>query len=233
MAASSDIDLISLIVHDLRNPLNAIGMALHMIDGELPPDADELRQDVVTIAESTRSLRRMLKVLGDYNALLTGEAGVFAQPLDPRRLVRDTVGEVTESSDWPHARLHLEVHDTAPKVAEVDANRAKLALSHALGNAIEAADGAEVRVQVAGDPNRWVTRIITEQAPAETVQDTRLGSGRIYRLLGNALERRGLELMIVATVSEELGGESHLTVEPGLRSALVLDWPARSGTGEK
>lgn len=220
-----DTQLIALIVHDLRNPLNAIGMALHMIEGEIPEGAHDLRQDVAMIAESSRSLRRMLKILSDYNGLLTSDPTGSRQEFDPRRLITDTVQDLSESSEGDGARIHVEILDSAPPVAETDAGRVRLALAHALGNAVEAAHGAEVRVTVSGEGGRWLTRIASESPPAETVQPGPLRFDQPHRLIGNALERRGLELAIVARVTSLIGGAAAMEVEPGLRSSLVLDWP--------
>jgi light-regulated signal transduction histidine kinase (bacteriophytochrome) len=237
MSVPLDSQLVSLLIHDLRNPLNAIGMALHMIEGELPESCAELREDVAMIAESSRSLRRMLKVLSDYNTLLMGESRLAPLPFDPRRVVAETVAELTEVPEGGTARIHLEVEETAPPAVELDEGRARLALRHALANAVEAAGEAEVRVRIEGRPGRWVTRIAAEQPPPDTVRGGMLGSERPFRLLGNAVERRGLELVIVANVSERLGGTAAMEVEPGLRSSLVLDWPTRpagiTGTTER
>lgn len=227
MGVSLDSQLISLLVHDLRNPLNAIGMALHMIEGELPESCEELRQDVAMIAESSRSLRKMLKALSDYNTLLSGETRSAPLPFDPRRLVAEAVADLTETVEGGAARLYLDIDETAPATVELDQGRARLALGHALANAIEAAGQAEVRVAVEGRPGHWITRIASEQPPPEMVRGGPLGAERPWRLLGNAMERRGLDLVIVASVSESFGGTATLEIEPGLRSTLVLDWAAK------
>ena len=44
-----------------------------------------------------------------------------------------------------------------------------------------------------------------------------------------AAERRGLDLAIAARVTELFGGTARLEVEPGQRSALILEWPERLG----
>lgn len=227
----TDPALLALIVHDLRNPLNAIGMALHMIEGELPEGCEDLRQDVAMIGESSRSLRRMLKILGDYNQLAGGPGNAAPHPFDPRRLVADAVAEATERPEGGAARVHLEVAEGAPAEVELDQAWCRLALLHALGNAMEASGGSEVRVTVTGAPGRWRTRIATEQPPTDSVRGGPLGLETPRRLVGSPYERRGLDLTIVARVSERLGGAARLELEPGLRSALVLDWPARAAGG--
>jgi signal transduction histidine kinase len=178
----------------------------------------------------------MLKVLSDYNSVLVNEAPAGSLTFDPRRLVAEAVTDLTESPEAGYsARIHLEVSGTAPAAVELDPTRARLALGHALANAVEAAGDAEVRVTVEGPPGHWVTRIASEQPPPELVQGGPLSAERPLRLLGNAMERRGLELTIVAIVSQRFGGTATLEVEPGLRSTLVLDWPTRpapTGDGE-
>jgi signal transduction histidine kinase len=227
----TDPALLALIIHDLRNPLNAIGMALHMIEGELPEGCDDLRQDVAMIGESARSLRRMLKILGDYNQLVGGPGIPAPHPFDPRRLVSDAVAEATERPEGGSARVHLEVGEAAPAEVELDQAWCRLALIHALSNAMEASGGSEVRVTVTGAPGRWRTRIVTEQPPADSVRGGPLGDELPRRLVGSPHERRGLDLAIVSQVTDRLGGTARLELEPGLRSALVLDWPVRAAAG--
>jgi signal transduction histidine kinase len=228
MPRPPDHRFLSLIVHDLRNPLNAIGMALHMIDGEIPEGCDDLRQDVAMIAESARSLRKMLRVLSDYNSAMTNNLRIGTTPFDPRRLVSDIVADLTESADTAPARLHLEFSGDAPPRVELDQGLVRLALSHAIANALEAANGTEVRVIISGERGRWITRISTEHPPAESVEGGPLRVEEPQRLIGNAFERRGLELAIVARVTEILDGSARLDLEPGLRASLVLDWPVQA-----
>jgi hypothetical protein len=47
------------------------------------------------------------------------------------------------------------------------------------------------------------------------------------RLCGSAAERRGMDLAITAKVTESFGGSARLDAEPGRRTTLVIDWPAR------
>jgi light-regulated signal transduction histidine kinase (bacteriophytochrome) len=210
-------------------------MALHMIEGELPEGCEELRQDVAMIAESARSLRKMLRVLSDYNSITSRRLQTTPHVFDPRRLAADVADEAAGGSDRISSRVHLEIEPGAPAEVELDLTQARLALMHAISNAIEAAGGAEVRVQLDGEGASWVTRIAAEQPPAESVQEGVLRADQPQRLVGNALERRGLELSIVAQVSESFGGSARLDLEPGLRSTLVLDWPTRlpSRAGEE
>jgi signal transduction histidine kinase len=227
MLAPPDPHFLSLVIHDLRNPLNAIGMALHMIEGELPDECEELRKDVAMIAESTRALRRMLRVLSDYNALTTHGLRKAGHLFDPRRLAADVVAHLSENGDASTTRIHLEIEPDAPGEALLDQTLAGMALFQGLSNAADASAGAEVRVRVSGEGGRWITRIVTEQPPAESVAAESLRPEEPYRLVGTALERRGLDLCIVARISELFNGEARLEVEPGLRSTLVLDWALR------
>ena len=84
----------SLLTHDLRNPLNAIGLFLRMIEDELPNSCgDALRAIWTFFVRTWRLLARMLNLVSDF-ARQMDEKGVGHPVLfDPRRMVADSVAE--------------------------------------------------------------------------------------------------------------------------------------------
>jgi light-regulated signal transduction histidine kinase (bacteriophytochrome) len=223
-----------LVVHDLRNPLNVIGLTVRMLQDTLT-DADAgVREDLGVLGENVRQLERMLAKLSEFSRLGDTAGPLDVSPFDPRRLVAELVEDhVARASrngkdEKDDATVAIDVAAGCPPAVELDQNRARLAIQSALANASAAAEGHPVRVVLDGSPGRWITRVVVDGKPRETVRPTPLKPDSFERLLGTPLERVSLELALAARVSELFGGTARLDVDED-RSAVVLDWPTKAG----
>jgi signal transduction histidine kinase len=223
-----DTTRLSMVIHDLRNALNAMAMTQYCIESGLPAGDELLRTDVAMIGEGILQLRNMLEVLSAYgqNVLDNGKLASHRK-FDPTRLVKDVIEEVGATAKG--RRLTLTRRADAPAEVVGSEERAHLALRYALHNAL--ASGGAVEVEVGGAPGMWRTRVITPEPPAETVHAGPIDPEDVHRLVGNARERRGMDLAIVATLCGRDGGSCRIEVEPERSSALVLDWPTRPASG--
>ncbi len=228
MTAPLDPRLMALIVHDLRNPLNVIGLSLRMIDEELPEGHKDLREDVEILRENFYQLDRMLHRLSDYCRQYEENTQLYLTPFNPRRFLDEMVEQQPERPGSKTRTIRLEIAESCPKEVELDPGRARLAIQQAIENASVSAGGRPIRVVANGGPDRWVTRVIVDVPPEETVHPLSLRSDSFERLLGTSSERWGLELAITAQISERFGGSARLDVIPGQCSAIVLDWPVRA-----
>ncbi len=121
----------------------------------------------------------------------------------------------------------FEVGAGTPTIVDQDLVRIRLALTSALTNAAAAAD-APLRVTLSGDSERWQVAIVVDRAPPATVRGFSARSDRFERIIASPSERTGIDLAIAAWLAAQSGGTVRLEVEPGHRSAIVLDWPVKS-----
>jgi len=228
-APAVDPRFLALVVHDLRTPLNVIGLTIRAIAQSVPVRSAELDEDLTFLHENARQIEKMLAQLGDYSRLIEGESSSTGLEFQPHRFLADLL-EDRQSRPGAEARpIRLEIGDGSPPEVSLDPNRARLALLHAIANAVAAAADAPIRVRSRGRDDRWIVEVVVDKAPPPTVTATPLRPGLFERLTGSAAERRGLDLAIAARVSEMFGGSARLEVEAGQRSTIVLDWPARAG----
>ena len=222
-----DTRFLALVIHDLRTPLNVIGLTIRAITQTVPNRSAELDEDLTFLQENARQIEKMLAQLGDYCRLVEGESQVSAVEFDPRRFLADFLEDRQRRPGTEPTPVRLEWTDSSPSEVALDPLRVQLALQHSLTNAINAAGEAPVRLRSSGEPGRWVVEIIVDKPPPQTVASIQLRPDRFERLGGTAAERRGLDLAIAARVSEIFGGSARLDVEPGRRSSVVLEWPDR------
>ncbi|CAN5908265.1 hypothetical protein BH23PLA1_BH23PLA1_27310 [soil metagenome] len=225
MSMTIDSRFLSVIVHDLRTPLNVITLSLRMIEQQLPAETPEVSEDVRVIHANVFQIDGMLALLADYCRLLENRASSNRLGFNPSRLVAEEVEFRADQSGRGRDAIRFESRSRPPSEVNLDEPRARLAIRHALSNAMASATGAPVLVVVDGDSARWRTRIIIEAPPPATVEPTELRRELFDRLSGTAASRLGLELAIVALISEQFGGTARLEVEPGRSSTLLLDWP--------
>jgi signal transduction histidine kinase len=218
---------LSLVVHDLRTPLNVIGLSLHIIDRSLAPDQAEIVEDLRAIRENVGQMERMLTHLADYCRLVAEPVRLAAEAFDPRTLLEELVQTQVLRSAPGAPRVQLEFREGCPQTVALDQRQARLAIQHALNNAIASADGSPVQVRAGGGHDRWVIELAVERPTKTSVRSTPLRSDTFERLIGTADDRLGLDLAIVARVTELFGGGARLDVAEGRGTTLVLDWPAR------
>ena len=228
-APTIDPRFLALVVHDVRTPLNVIGLTIRAIGQSFPVKSPELEEDLHFLQENANQIERMLAQLGDYCRLLESESPPSGLEFQPQRFLADILEERQSRPGSEAKPVRLEIGDGSPHEVALDPTRVRTALLHAIANAVNASGDAPVRLRSRGRGGRWIVEVVVDKAPPPTVTPTALRPGLFERLTGSAAERRGLDLAIAARISESFGGSARLEVEPGQRSTVVLDWPERLG----
>jgi signal transduction histidine kinase len=217
---------LSMVVHDLRTPLNVIGLSLRIIGQSLPATDPEVQEDLTFLEENFQVLVRMLHQLSDFHRLFERTASPEPVAFDPRRLVGDFVTDSQAKGRPKATQVDLTVDASCPTEVSLDPVRARLALEYAVANASGAArQDAAVRIVLRGEHDRWITEVIVDHAPPPTVAPVVLAPNLFERICGTDAERRGVDLAITAMVSALFGGSARLEVRPGQGTSVVLDWP--------
>jgi signal transduction histidine kinase len=222
-----DGNFLPLIVHDLRTPLNVVGLSLRMIEQALPKGNAELEEDLRFVEENFKQIERMLALLSDYCRLFESGVPCQATPFSPERLLNEVIEGRTQKPGQKPVPVELEIGQTCPPEVMLDPLRARQALQYVLINSMAASNGTGIRVALGGDADRWVTQFVIDRPPPPSVKSVSLDSQRFERLCGTAAERRGMDLAIAARISELFGGHARLEVLADQSTNVVLDWPAR------
>jgi signal transduction histidine kinase len=211
--------------------LNVIWLTIRAIFQTVPERSAALDEDLAFLQDNALQIKDMLEQLSDYCRLMEGNAPPSVVEFDPRRFLSDFLEDRRERAGADASPLLLELGEDCPSEVALDQARVRLALKHALDNAITAAGGTPVRVRSGGGPDRWIVELIVDKAPPAHVVSMPIRPDAFERLAGSAAERRGLDLAIAARISELLGGSTRLEIEPARRSTVVLEWPQRLANG--
>lgn len=199
--------LLSMLVHDLKNPLSAVLASLELSLDRMSGD-QRLERLLRTSMASARGLSGMID-----DALLvyrTGETPADLRPEDVSSVVSQPFEEALWLAEARQIRLEIEIAQPLPTVS-LDAGRYRRAAANILSNALKfSRRGGDVQVHLGVeriDGKGWLVLRVTDSGPGvpEAVRD-RLG-GPYQRFAGSErIPGTGLGLTVVGAVALAHGG---------------------------
>jgi len=224
-------DLLAIVSHDLRNPLNSIGLALGML--KFPEESDR-RKSMKQLAAIERSATRMNRLIDDLLDVASIEAGHLS--VEKTRFgVQQLVAEALEASQSAAAIRSVELKaELSPSLPAIFADAARLqqVFANLVGNAIKftpAGGVVTVRAKPSGD------------AVTFSVTDTGSGIGedvlpRLFDRFSQAKRTArlgtGLGLFIVKGIVEAHRGRVWVESRVGEGSTFSFALPVASGETE-
>lgn len=201
-------DLVSLLVHDLRNPLSGITGILDAMSGNVA-DAD-LREDLRLAVDASGKLREILEDILHVRRFESGALELERQRLDADLVLRDAISSVTGAARACDVRLTCARSSGDPWI-QADPKLVRRALENLLSNAIkysprggvvtasvaDAAEGVEIQIgdRGAGVPERFKNQLFKKFGSVEAAR-------------GEARRGFGLGLHLVDLVATAHGGRA-------------------------
>jgi two-component system sensor histidine kinase/response regulator len=213
-------ELMAVVGHDLKNPLNVILMTTSLLAGSSDPDVQK------SAARLTNSGTRMLQIIDELfdlsRARLGGGIPIERHSVDLEAIARKTVGEFEATN--PSRKI--DIIASGPLVGEWDGGRLEQVLSNLAGNAVRHGnvtvpitvrltggdEGVEISVHNGGH--------ISEDLIPRLFQPFQPGVGRRKRAEG-----LGLGLYIVQQIVIAHGGELQVSSTPALGTTFTVRLP--------
>lgn len=157
-ASPSRSEFLSILGHELRNPLNVIVNAAQLL--RAPAASEDLKAVAHDILRRQMAhLTRLLDGLLDETRLSRGLVALRPSPIDVRSAVTLAVEELSHRSAIKGQEVELVLPDE-PVVLTADADRLQQVVSNLLDNAIRfTAAGGSIRVTVTSDPSGATIRV--------------------------------------------------------------------------
>lgn len=199
--------LIDMLVHELKNPLASIRLAL----GSLFPAAQAQEQaSARRLHNIQRSIQDMTSVLDRcelMNALEQDQAGTQVSRLEPSALLQDLVHACAEPQRF---RLKL-----MPATVESQPDLLRLVLSNLLDNALKYSPAGSI-IDVELRTGSSVDIILQNTVDPEMQPDPDQIFKRYYRHpLAQRVRGTGLGLFLVREICQKMGGRIHFRAAPG------------------
>ena len=224
---AADSQFFRLVAHDLRSPLNVIGLSLRLIGQVMPAGDPEVAEDFRFIEENVGQIERIVTQIGDYFRLFEDHVALVPAEFAPRKLIEELIATRPDKPSTRFGKIELIAREECPDVVELDPIRAKLAISYVLANATAAAGSTPIQLILSRNHDQFRLEATLKTSPPASVSSTALSSLDFTRLCGVAAERRGMDLAIAAKVSEMFGGWARLEVVERVQTTIVLEWPLR------
>ena len=129
-------DVLAVVAHDLRNPLNTVSMAVSLMLESTPLEKVQERRQVEIVRRAADRMNRMIQDLLDVKRMETGRLGIDAKPESPLGLINDTIDMLRPLASGSTIRLEASVEESLPHVL-ADSARIQQVLSNLVGNAVK------------------------------------------------------------------------------------------------
>jgi len=228
-------DFINSVVHELRNPLNAIvGLAdILKNEGIYQISCKEREEYLRDISESARELNDMINDLLDIGSINSGSFSInLNNKVDIKDLVRRIVKLNFDLALKRKITLKSQVADDV-EVIKLDAKRMKQILANLISNSIKySPQNTEVTISaknIVKDKRKFLQIIVADQGFGMTAdQVTR--AFQMYQTIQNpnsgTVDSFGLGLPIVKHLVEAQNGDIEVKSEPNKGTEVVLRFPA-------
>jgi PAS domain S-box-containing protein len=163
--AKDKADLLAMLSHDIRNPLNALMVVVHLLDGS---ELTDTQKRFVNVIKS--SSQNMLDLLNHILELSKAESSSFAlveTPLAIDSLVADVIANFEATAREKGLQLRASVSDAVPALVVGDPVAIRQILTNLVGNAVKFTERGEVMLRV-GARERAVDAVTLDVAVSDT-----------------------------------------------------------------
>lgn len=222
-------DIIGIVSHDLRNPVNAVKMLTGAIlgaerDSPLPGDVVEYSAVILQASEQMDSLIRDLL---DVTRIEAGRLKVEADATDISDLLDDALQTLTPVASAKSIGLRLDVDRSLPLV-EADRERIRQALSNLIGNSVKFSPAGTTILLRADKLDGEVVVAVTDEGPGMTAEQLAHAFDRFWQSRRTDREGAGLGLAITQGIIEAHGGRIWAESRVGQGSTFHFTLPIAS-----
>jgi signal transduction histidine kinase len=218
-------DVLAVVAHDLRNPLNTVTMAVSLMLENTPPERVQERRQVEIVRRAADRMNRMIQDLLDVKRMESGRLTTDLIPESPTVLVNDTIDMLRPLAAGSAIRLDTAVEPGLPHVL-ADAARIQQVLSNLVGNAVKFTP-REGRITVCAESMEGEVRFsVIDTGPGIPAEQLPHIFGRFWQAKTSDRRGIGLGLAIAKGIVEAHNGRIWVESHVGLGSTFYFTLPA-------
>lgn len=223
-ASSTRQDILTIVSHELKNPLTGISLSADVLLRHAP-DAERRkgRAQVERIKRGVAHMRHLIDDLLDFSSLESGRLTVAPRPTAVGAIIDEAIELLSPLA--ADKQITLEASVPTPIAASCDRHRVLQVLSNLLGNAIKfTPEGGRIKVQaVAVDSAVQLT--VHDNGPGLSKQVMRHLFERYWQAKETASKGQGLGLFIAKGIVEAQGGAIWVESHPNQGTAFHFTLP--------
>ncbi|HEV2722123.1 MAG TPA: HAMP domain-containing sensor histidine kinase [Thermoanaerobaculia bacterium] len=218
-------EVLAIVSHDLRNPLNAVTLAAQLMKMADGMPAEELEQ-VETIELSAQRMRRLIEDLLDVTRLEGGkQLPIEPAPLDVKVLLDETYELFKVQAAASSIKLHCQLEGDVPQVY-ADHHRVGQVLSNLVGNSMKFTPAGGTITVCATGRDGQVLFIVSDSGSGIPQQNLKDIFNPYWQAKRTARLGAGLGLPIAKGIVESHGGKIWVESEPGKGTTFYFTLPA-------
>jgi PAS domain S-box-containing protein len=218
-------DVLAVVAHDLRNPLNTVTMAVSLMLETTPIERVQERRQAEIVRRAADRMNRMIQDLLDVKRMESGRLTTDMKPEHPAVIINDTIDMLRPLAAGSTIRLDSSIEDNLPLVL-ADAARVQQVLSNLVGNAVKFTprDG---RITVCAERIDGEVRIgVIDTGPGIPAEQLPHIFGRFWQAKTSDRRGIGLGLAIAKGIVEAHNGRIWVESHVGLGSTFYFTLPA-------
>ena len=216
--------LLAAVSHDLKNPLNMIGLGTDFLGRFLPADEAPRRQ-LGNLRTAVRRMNALVRDLLDLSTIEAGRLSIARAPVPARQLVDDALEGTRTLAEARSQSLHGAVAGGDP-IVHCDAGRVVQVLINLADNAIKfSPEGSAIELAVAAEPGA-VRFAVSDAGPGLSAAEARRVFDPFWRAHTGGRQGTGLGLAIARAIVEAHGGRIGVHARPGGGSVFWFVLPA-------
>ncbi|MEJ8834974.1 hybrid sensor histidine kinase/response regulator [Ramlibacter sp. AN1133] len=228
-AVSMRDDFMSMIAHELRNPLNSVYLQAQlrrrMLSAAIPPDPQKMLSMVERDERQIRSMVRLLDDMLDVSRARTGRLAMVPAPFDLAQSAREVVDAIRDQAANDAITITLAAPESLPLVG--DEFRVEQVITNLLTNALRYGQGKPVAVTVGlreQEPEAFVS--VRDQGMGIAAEDQERIFEQFERAEGtNDVPGLGLGLYIARQIAQAHQGRLEVRSAHGEGAEFVLSLP--------
>ena len=221
-------EMLAMVAHDLRNPLNAISMASQLLLSDPALDAEVTRKIVHMMQRAAHRMKRLIGDLLDARQIESGSFVVETRPELPSAVVRDALDMLQPMAASKGRRLDAAIEPGLPAV-QVDSARIQQVISNLVDNALKFSPAGSVITLDAQERPGAVRISVSDTGPGILPDELPRLFDRYWQGKGRERGGLGLGLAIAKSIVEAHGGCIGVYSAPGAGTTFHFDVPLFTG----
>ncbi len=220
-------DLIGIVAHDLKSPLNQISGMLEIIKLTAKDQPTEQQEYMTSIDQSTTRLKKMITKILDVSAIESQTLNITIEKINLRELLEEIVDRFIVQATKKDIVIIKEFENSIPSIAS-DAGYIAEVLENLMSNAVKYSPlGKRIIIRLVQKPE--LVRIeFVDQGQGISQKDLKNLFGKYHKLTSRPTageDSTGLGLSIVKKYIQALHGKVWCESEEGKGSNFIVELP--------